>query len=108
MKDLLKIDIKVILIVILIVIILFMRDCSSKGITLNSDGKPVQTIKVDGKPYEVIKHTSDTQYITKYTTIYKKGDDITHDSTIYVPIPVNVDTLKILKDTLLNHRQIRQ
>lgn len=52
---------------------------------------------VNGKPYEVIKHDIDTIEVTKTTIKTKKGDDIYHDTTIYVPIPLNVDTLEIIK-----------
>ena len=53
---------------------------------------------IDGKPYEVIKHTIDTVDIVKTKVVTKKGEDIYHDSTIYVPIPMNVDTLQIIKE----------
>lgn len=99
MKDILKIDIKVILIVILVIIILLMKACSGNSV-VGPDGKPIQTVKVDGKVYDVIKHTTDTQYVPKYTIISKKGDDIYHDTTIYVPIPTDkpIDTMGILRD----------
>ena len=60
-------------------------------------GKPVvlgETIKIDGKKYEVIKQVIDTQYIKVKETKYKKGEDIYHDTTIYVPIPV-LDSVKL-------------
>lgn len=53
---------------------------------------------IDGKPYEVIKHEIDTVDIVKTKIVTKKGEDIYHDTTIYVPIPINVDTLQIIKD----------
>lgn len=53
---------------------------------------------IDGKPYEVIKHEIDTVDIIKTKIVTKKGEDIYHDTTIYVPIPINVDTLQIIKD----------
>ena len=71
------------------------------------------TVKyVNGKPYEVIKHDIDTTYIDKVTIKKVKGEDIYHDTTIYVTIPVDepIDTMAILmhyyaknvyKDTLL-------
>jgi hypothetical protein len=71
------------------------------------------TVKyVNGKPYEVIKHDIDTTYIDKVTIKKVKGEDIYHDTTIYVAIPVDkpIDTMAILmhyyaknvyKDTLL-------
>jgi hypothetical protein len=69
------------------VIVLYRAEC----------GKPVvpgETIKVDGKKYEVVKQTIDTQYIKVKETKYKKGEDIYHDTTIYVPIPV-LDSVKL-------------
>jgi hypothetical protein len=53
---------------------------------------------IDGKPYEVIKHEIDTIDIVKTKIVTKKGEDIYHDTTIYVSIPINVDTLQIIKD----------
>jgi hypothetical protein len=52
---------------------------------------------INGKPYEVIKHEIDTVEVVKTTVKTKKGADIYHDTTIYVPVPVNVDTLEIIK-----------
>jgi hypothetical protein len=53
---------------------------------------------VNGKPYEVIKHEVDTVDIIKTKIVTKQGKDIYHDTTIYVHIPVNVDTLEIIKN----------
>lgn len=52
---------------------------------------------IDGKPYEVIKHDIDTIDIVKTNTITKQGKDIFHDTTIFVQVPVDVDTMGILK-----------
>lgn len=52
---------------------------------------------VDGKPYEVIKHEIDTIDIVKTKVITKEGKDIYHDTTIFVQVPMNVDTLEIIK-----------
>ena len=52
---------------------------------------------IDGKPYEVIKHEIDTIDIVKTKVVTKKGEDIYHDTTIYVPIPMSVDTLEVIK-----------
>lgn len=52
---------------------------------------------IDGKPYEVIKHDIDTVEVVKTTVKIKKGEDIYHDTTIYVSVPFNVDTLEIIK-----------
>lgn len=53
---------------------------------------------VDGKPYEVIKHEIDTIDIVKTKVITKQGKDIYHDTTIYVQVPMNVDTMAIIKN----------
>jgi len=55
-------------------------------------------VKVDGKKYEVIASKSDTEYITKTEKKYIKGEDIYHDTTIYVEVPANVDTAAILAE----------
>lgn len=59
---------------------------------------PGQDIKIDGKKYELVK--TDTIYKEHTTKVYKKGEDIFHDTTIYVEIPkdVVIDTQAILKD----------
>jgi len=63
-------------------------------------GKNVQTkiVKVSGKSYEVIKHEIDTLEIIKKIFIDKPGKDIYHDTTIYVQIPMSIDTLAIIRD----------
>ncbi len=53
---------------------------------------------VNGKPYEVIKHDIDTIDIVKTKVITKQGKDIYHDTTIYVQVPMNVDTMAIIKN----------
>lgn len=92
-KILCKLDAKTLLILVLIIVIVLMRACGNGG-----SSKPGETVYVEGKPYEVIKHVRDTQYIKKDTVIYRKGKDIYHDTTIYVPVPENVDTGQILKE----------
>ena len=52
---------------------------------------------IAGKPYEVIKHEIDTVDIIKTKVITKQGKDIYHDTTIFVQVPMNVDTLEIIK-----------
>jgi hypothetical protein len=66
----------------------------------NCAGKNQQTkiIKVAGKSYEVIKHEIDTLEIIKKIFIDKPGKDIYHDTTIYVQIPMSIDTLAIIRD----------
>jgi hypothetical protein len=60
-------------------------------------GKPVvpgETVSVGGKKYEVIKQVIDTQYVSVKETKYKKGEDIYHDTTIYISVPV-LDTTQM-------------
>lgn len=61
---------------------------------------PGKTIRIDGKKYEVIKYAIDTVDVIKTKIVTKKGKDIYHDTTIYVPIPTDkpIDTLSILKE----------
>jgi len=62
-------------------------------------GQTIQKIvKVDGKKYEVIASKSDTEYITKTEKKYVKGEDIYHDTTIFVEVPADVDTAAILAE----------
>ena len=67
---------------------------------VNGFHNPLKTnIKyVDGKPYEVIKHEIDTIDIVKTKVITKQGKDIYHDTTIFVQVPMNVDTMAIIKN----------
>jgi hypothetical protein len=53
-------------------------------------------IKIKGKAYEVLK--IEKEIIKKDTIVYKKGQDIYHDTTIYVPYSVGerIDTAQIL------------
>lgn len=53
---------------------------------------------VNGKAYEVIKHEIDTIDIVKTKVITKQGKDIYHDTTIFVQVPMNVDTMAIIKN----------
>lgn len=92
MKSLLKLDIKTLLIIALIIIIVLMRSCDGSG------SKPGETINIDGKKYEVLKHTIDTVIVPHDTIVYRKGKDIYHKVPVYQVVPINVDTLAILKD----------
>ncbi len=76
---------------IVLLTVLLLRDCGGKPD--NSKG----TVWVDGKLYEKVSHTTDTIY--KDTTIvrYRAGRTIIRDTTIYLPVPMNVDTASILK-----------
>jgi len=53
-------------------------------------------VKVDSKKYETIASKSDTLYINKTEKKYVKGEDIYHDTTIFVEVPADVDTAAIL------------
>ncbi len=86
-------SVKNIVIVILSIIILFnlIKGCGGK-----KEEKPTDTVKIDGKKYDVIKKEIDTFYVEKTKIVKKPGKDIYHDTTIYVSIPQDVDTAKIL------------
>ena len=86
-------SVKNIVIVILSIIILFnlIKGCGGK-----KEEKPTDTVKIDGKKYDVIKKEIDTFYVEKTKIVKKPGKDIYHDTTIYVSVPQNVDTAKIL------------
>jgi hypothetical protein len=92
-KDILKLDIKTIIIAVLVIVILLMRTC-----TPSPNFKPGKVVYLDGKPFEVVKHTTDTQYVPKPFEVIKKGKDIYRDTPIYIPVPQDVDTAEILKD----------
>lgn len=60
-------------------------------IFLKSDNRPAVKEIIKEIPGEIVRDTvSEIQYI--------EGEDIYHDTTIYVPTLVQVDTLEILKD----------
>lgn len=92
MKSLLKLDIKTLLLIALVIIIVLMRSCDGSG------SKPGETIKIDGKKYEVLKHTIDTVIVPHDTIVYRPGKDIYHEVPVYQVVPINIDTLAILKD----------
>jgi hypothetical protein len=87
-----KIDFKTITIIILIIVILLLRMCQPHN---DDTGKH---IKVDGKTYQVLKHTVDTIYVPVTKTVFKKGETIFKEKTIYVNIPNKIDTLSIIKN----------
>jgi len=86
-------SVKNIIIAILSIIILFnlIKGCGGK-----KEEKPTDTVKINGKKYDVIKKEIDTFYVEKTKIVKKPGKDIYHDTTIYVSIPQDVDTAKIL------------
>jgi len=86
-------SVKNIIIAILSIIILFnlIKGCGGK-----KEEKPTDTVKINGKKYDVIKKEIDTFYVEKTKVVKKPGKDIYHDTTIYVSVPQNVDTAKIL------------
>jgi hypothetical protein len=57
-------------------------------------------ISINGTKFEVIKREIDTTEILRDTIIYKSGKNIYHDTTIFVPYPVDkpIDTAQILAD----------
>lgn len=90
MKGLL--NIRNIIILILLGILIFSRYTKFAG----KNEKP-KIVRVQGKPYQVIKHEIDTVEIIKKIFIEKPGADIYHDTTIYVHVPISIDTLEIIK-----------
>jgi len=88
-----NLDFKTLLILGLILVIIFLRACSGE----KKDGQD-KIIKVDGKKYVLVKHTVDTVYQKVTETVYRDGETIYVDVPIYVNVPINVDTSKILKD----------
>ena len=65
----------------------------------DSQNKPI-TAKIDGKKYDIIKYVIDTLYLPKISIKRIKGDSILRDTIIYVGVPIEIDTLNILKDYL--------
>lgn len=91
LNNFLKLDLKTLLIIGLIIAIVVMRGCDGSD-------KPGKTTTVNGKEYEVLKHDIDTVIVPHDTIVYRPGKNIYHDTTIYVPTPINIDTQNIIKD----------
>jgi len=84
--------IKEILIVALIVIIVLQRGCSG-------DYGDKEIVNVDGKDYELIKQETDTVFVEKEVQVTKYVPKyITKEVIKEVEIPVDVDSLAIIKD----------
>lgn len=93
MKNLLKLDLKTILIIVLVISLFLMKMCSN-GVS----DTPLDTVRIDNKKYEVIKYDIDTQYVPVTKVVSKPGKNIYHDTTIYVSLPISIDTMDIIKD----------
>lgn len=76
------------IIAVLAVIIFLQRSCTTT--------KSSEVVTINNKPYEVIKRVTDTVYIPKTQTVYKKGNTIHSTEIKYVNVPNNVDTNQIL------------
>jgi hypothetical protein len=87
-----KIDIKTILIVILGIALLLTNMCSGDKTKTNKE-----TIKIGGKKYELLSSNVDTQYVPVEKIVLRPGKTIYKDTTIYLPIPLSVDTMNILR-----------
>lgn len=87
-----KFDLKTLLIIVLGATLLLTRMCSG------GEDKPGDTINVDGKDYELLKHKVDTEYVPVEKIVTKKGEDIYHDTTIYVPLPMSFDTMEMIRN----------
>lgn len=95
MKNFLKLDIKVV--VILALAALFLLDkCTT---VFSGAGKDIEVINVDGKNYELLKHTVDTQYVERITEVPTYVPQyITKIETKTVEIPIDADTLEIVRE----------
>jgi hypothetical protein len=51
---------------------------------------------MDDDNHTIVRQVIDTQYIKKDTVIYKSGSNIFHDTTIYVDVPVYIDTADVI------------
>jgi hypothetical protein len=89
-----KLDIRTIIIILLVLVF------GSRELFFRPKPKDPETkiVKVEGKPYEVIKYKTDTVRVPYEVIKYKKGKDIYRDTTIYVYIPQEIDTLSIIKE----------
>jgi hypothetical protein len=86
-------DIRTLTILVLVAVLLF-KQCGFGG--GNSD---IKTISVDGKKHELLKHTIDTQYVDRITEVEKYVPKyITKVETQIIEIPVDADTIAIIKD----------
>ena len=84
--------IKEILIVALIIIIALQRGCGP-------DYGDKEIVKVDGKDYELIKQETDTVFVEKEVQVTKYVPKyITKEVIKEVEIPIDVDSLAIIKD----------
>lgn len=84
--------IKEIIIISLVVIIALQRGCGT-------DYGDKEIVKVDGKDYELIKQETDTIYVEKEVQVTKYVPKyITKEIIKEVEIPVDVDSLAIIKD----------
>ena len=84
--------IKEIIIITLVVVIALQRGCGT-------DYGDKEIVKVDGKDYELIKQETDTVFIEKEVQVTKYVPKyITKEVIKEVEIPVDVDSLAIIKD----------
>lgn len=84
-----KLDIKLIIITVLVIIVLF-QQCG------NSDKKNYDIVKIGSKKYELLSHKVDTVYVPSVKIITKPGKTIYIDTTIYVEVPINIDTVAVV------------
>ena len=86
-------DIRTLTILVLVFLLLF-KQC---GIGNKKDD--IEIVNVGGKDYELLKHTIDTQYVDRITEVEKYVPKyITKVETKIVEIPVDADTIAIIKD----------
>ena len=87
-----KFDLKTIMIMILCVVLLF-RSCGG------GEEEEKEIINVDGKDYELLEQKTDTIYVEKEVKVTKYVPKyITKEVIKEVEIPIDVDSLAIIKD----------
>lgn len=79
-----------ILIVILIIVVIVQNFTMSK--------QTPATIKIDGRKYNIVKEVIDTVEVEKIKEVRKGKDTVYLDTTIYVRVPVGIDTLSVIRD----------
>lgn len=98
MKNILKLDIKWIIIIVL-VLFFGIRELTTDR---PKKGDKPEIVKVDGEKYEKVKTVVDTVYVTVDSIVYRPGKTIYKEKPIYVDsliyIEAEVDTSEILRE----------
>ena len=75
-------------ILVLVIALLCWKSCT--------DTTSTDTVNINGQTYQVLKRDTVTVKIPISTTKYIKGSTIWKDRVIQVPVPANIDTLKVV------------